>query len=404
MSAAQDGEFQRLAFPRFPSARETLVVAMLYNRNGMAAWCWEAAHALHEQGRSVILIATPDAPLFGTPEVEVVRVDVADRSAEQRGGLAKVLSTARNHIAAGPDLALGKIHKKLAARGVSPAAYILNQSTLVDRNVPCPQIVAAWSYPVSLLGYLRKAPLLVPDKSVKALLRTALLSLGWWRRDWRAYRTADRVLAVTEVLRRSLRHRSIPCDLAYPGTWVSPAAVRGEGGLRLLMAAVRLGEPRKRILWMLAAMKEMSPPPGTVLQLAGEPDDSVRRAAAQISFPVEFLGHLKRQELQQVMQQAHIFCFGSLLDDWGYVLVEAMANGLTPVAPAISPFEEILDGVGRCYSAHSQDDFLRALCSINANSLAANGRQAWDRAQSLFSRQAFGRSILASLESAARLR
>jgi hypothetical protein len=404
MSAAQDGDLQGLACSRFPRAPDTLVVAMLYNRNGMAAWCWEAAHALHEQGRSVILIATPDAQLFGTPEVEVVRVEVADRSAEQRGGIAKALSTARSHLAAGPDRALGKIHEKLAARAVSPAAYILNQSTLVDRNVPCRQIVAAWSYPVSLLGYLRKTPLLVPDKSVKAFLRTVLSSLGWWRKDWRAYRAADRVLAVTEILARSLRRRSIPCDLAYPGTWVSPVADRGDGGLRLLMAAVKLGEPRKRILWMLEAMKAMSPPPGTVLQLAGEPDDSVRRAAAQISFPVEFLGHLRRQELQRVMQQAHIFCFGSLLDDWGYVLVEAMANGLTPVAPAISPFDEILNGVGRCYSPHSQDDFLSALSSIASSSLTANGRQAWDRAQSLFSRQAFGRSILASLESATRLR
>ena len=151
---------------------------------------------------------------------------------------------------------------------------------------------------------------------------------------------------------------------------------------------------------MLEAMKEMNPPPGTTLQLAGEADDAVRRAAAQICFPVEFLGHLNRERLQQVMQSAHIFCFGSLLDDWGYVLVEAMANGLTPVAPAISPFDEIMDGVGRCYSPNSQEDFLRAVGSLVSSSLADRGREARDRARSLFSRQAFGRSILASLESA----
>src|ERR1035441_795773 len=75
MSAAQDGNLHRLAFPQFPRASDPLVVAMLYNRNGMAAWCWEAAHALHEQGRSVILIASADVPLPGIPEVEVVRVD-----------------------------------------------------------------------------------------------------------------------------------------------------------------------------------------------------------------------------------------------------------------------------------------------------------------------------------------
>jgi hypothetical protein len=49
---------------------------MPFDRNGMAAWCWEAAHALHELGRSVILIAAADASLPGTPKVEVVRVDM----------------------------------------------------------------------------------------------------------------------------------------------------------------------------------------------------------------------------------------------------------------------------------------------------------------------------------------
>jgi hypothetical protein len=377
-----------------------LVVAMLYNRNGMAAWCWEAAHALHELGQNVLLIAAPDTPLPGTPKVEVVWIDIADRHAVRQGGIVRALAAARSHLSAGPDGALKKIHASLAARRVRPAAYILNQSTFVDRSVPCMQMVAAWSYPVNLSAYLRKTPLLVPGKSAKAFLHTALSSLGWWRKDWRAYRTADRVLPVTAALQRSLERRSIPCDLAYPGTCVSPAAERGDGGIRLLMAAVRLGEPRKRILWMLEAMKEMNPPPGTTLELAGEADDAVRRATAQIGFPVEFLGHLNRERLQQVMQGAHIFCFGSLLEDWGYVLVEAMANGMTPVAPAIGPFDEIMDGVGRCYCPNSQEDFLRAVGWLVSSSLADRGREAWERAGSLFSRQAFGRSILASLESA----
>jgi glycosyltransferase involved in cell wall biosynthesis len=150
---------------------------------------------------------------------------------------------------------------------------------------------------------------------------------------------------------------------------------------------------------MLGAMKEMRPPAGVVLQLAGEPDDTVLRAAAGLHFPVEFLGHLKRQELQRVMQNADVFCFGSLFDDWGYVLVEAMANGLVPVAPAISPFDEMLDGVGSCYSQHSPENFVRVLHSVISSDLFHERRQARDRAQACFSRQAFGRFILASIES-----
>jgi len=369
----------------------------------MASWCWEAAHALHELGKDVILIATPDTPLPGTPEVEVIRLDIDGESVSPRARIRNPLFTALSHLNAEPDGLLERLHTHLQARGVQPAAYILNQSTLVDQRVDCPQIMAAWSYPVDILSYLRKIPVTVPDKSLKEFVRTALSLAGWWRKDWRAYRSADRVLPVTGVLLKSLLERSVASDLAYPGTCISPVADRASTPVKLLMAAVKLGESRKRILWMLEAMKGMRPPAGTVLQLAGEPNDSVRQAAAMIGFPVEFLGHLRREELQQVMRKAHIFCFGSLLDDWGYVLVEAMANGLVPVAPAMSPFDEILDGIGSCYNQQSQEDFVRILGSVISGDLPSQGRQAWDRAQTLFSRQAFGRSILASLDKVAPL-
>jgi glycosyltransferase involved in cell wall biosynthesis len=347
----------------------------------------------------VLLIAAKDVPLPGTPEVDIVRIDLELGPTQRRIGAGSAFSAAASLLASGPDGLLQRIHADLAARGVEPAGYILNQSTLVDPSVDCPQHVAAWAYPVDLLAYLRKIPLMVPDKSFKAFVRTILSSTGWWRRDWRAYRAADRILPVTAALLKSLRRRSVACDLVYPGTCVGPASRRASEGIRLLMAAASLGDSRKRVVWMLEAMKEMRPPSGVVLQLAGEPDDTVRRAAAGIRFPVEFLGHLKRQELQQVMQNADIFCFGSLLDDWGYVLVEAMANGLVPVAPAMSPFDEILDGVGFCYSQHSPDDFVRVLSSAISRDLFLDGSQARDRALSHFSRQAFGRSILASIES-----
>jgi glycosyltransferase involved in cell wall biosynthesis len=399
MSTAEAGNAQATPVARSSASSDPLVVALLYNQNGMASWCWEAAHAVHELGRSVLLIAALDVPLPGTPEVEVVRIDVSPGTVRQRIGIGSALSAAGNLLASKPDGFLQRIHADLTVRGVRPAAYILNQSTLVDRSVACPQAVAAWAYPPHLLAYLRKIPLVVPDKSLKAFARTALSSMGWWRRDWRAYREADRALPVTAALLNSLRRRSVSCDLAYPGTCVSPASNRAGDGIRLLMAAANLGDSRKRVVWMLEAMKDMHLQSGVVLQLAGEPDDTVRRAAAGIRFPVEFLGHLKRQELQQVMQNADIFCFGSLLDDWGYVLVEAMANGMVPVAPGISPFDEILDGVGCCYKQHSPDDFVRVLNSAISSDLSLNKRQARDRAEACFSRRAFGRSILASVES-----
>ena len=379
---------------------DLLVVAWLYNTNGMATWCWEAAHALHELGHNVLLVAAPDTPLPGIPLVEVIRIGEPDGHVSQRSRGMKALHTVSRHLAAGPNGILLKTHKFLADRGVRPAAYILNQTSLVDRHVPCPQVVTAWGYPVSLLAYMRKIPLLVPDKTIRSFLHVGLLWVGWWRRDWRGYREADRVLPVTKALLASLHRRSVTASLAYPGTCVGPAPDRKGSGIRLLMAAIQLNEPRKRILWMLDAMKEAILPAGCVLQLAGEQDESVRQAASRLSIPVEFLGRLKRPELQKVMQQADIFCFGSQLDDWGYVLVEAMANGLIPVAPAISPFDEIMGAVGSGYRPQSQADFISALRSAASSSLVDKRQEAWQRAHSLFSREAFGRSILASVESA----
>lgn len=387
--------------PEQGSASDLLVVAWLYNTNGMATWCWEAAHALHELGQNVILIAAQNARLPGIPACEVARIGHAKTSPPGGSGLATAASTAKGHLSAGPDGVLAEIHAILKDRGARPGTYILNESFLVDPRIPCRQIVAAWAYPVGLLSYLRKIPLLVPDRSARSFAHAALSNMGAWRRDWRGYRAANCALPVTKALLSSLQRRSITASLAYPGTCIGPVKDRGSGGIRLLMAALKLNEPRKRILWMLEAMKKMQPPSGTVLQLAGEPDDSVRRAAARLGFSAEFLGYLNRPELQQVMQSAHVFCFGSLHDDWGYVLVEAMANGLVPVAPAISPFDEILDGVGACYRAHSQGDFLRALNSAISSSFLDSGGQARDRAQALFSRRAFGRSILESVESLA---
>ncbi len=401
MSTAEASKAQGTSAALSPASSHPLVVALLYNQNGMASWCWEAAHALHELGQSVLLIAALDVPLPGTPEVEVVRIDVSAGYVRRRVGIGRALSAAGNLLAAGPDGLLQRIHGALVARGVRPAGYILNQSTLVDRSVACPQAVAAWAFPPDMLAYLRKIPFMLPERSFKALARTTLSSWGWWRKDWRAYREADRTLAVTEALLKSLRQRLINCDLVYPGTRMSPISDRPSDRIRLLMAASSLGDSRKRVVWMLEAMKKMRPQPGVVLQLAGEPNAAVRRAAAGIRFPVEFLGHLKRQELQQVMRDADIFCFGTLLDDWGYVLVEAMANGMVPVAPCINPFDEILDGVGSCYRQHSPDDFARVLGAVISGNLSQSRRQARDRAEACFSRRVFGRSILASVESIA---
>ena len=354
----------------------------------------------------MLLVAASYAPLPGTPAFEVVRIDEPEpeKHASHQNSFMKAVSTARNHLAAEPSGLLARTHTCLAARGAQPAAYILNQSSLADRSVSCPQIVAAWSYPVSLLGYLRKTPLLAPNKTIKAFVRTFLSGVGWWRMDWRGYRTADGVLPVTDTLLKSLRSRSVSAYPAYPGTCVGPLPDRSDGGIRLLMAAVRLNEPRKRILWMLGAMKNLSSSVGNRPATCRRSERVRSTSGRPVWLPRGVTRSSEALDLQKVMRQSDIFCFGSLLDDWGCVLVEAMANGMVPVAPAISPFDEIMGDAGYGYHSHSQGDFVCALRSAISGSLAERRRAAWDRAHGLFSREAFGDSILKSVESVTRLR
>jgi glycosyltransferase involved in cell wall biosynthesis len=374
-------------------SQSPIAVAYLYNTNGMATWCWEAAHALHELGRKVILFASVGALLPGTPAVEIVRI--APASAPPRSvPIPKSLGTALTLLASRPDGVLAQIHAYLSSRGTWPAAYVLNQSTLVDPSIPCPQLVAAWSFPVDLLPYLRKTPRLLPRVNPKAILLTSIGLVGWWRKDWRAYHAAAKVLCVTQALNHSLRDRSIDSTVAHPGTRVTEALRPAGRGIRILMAADNLGNPRKRIRWMVEAMSQMKHPGAMSLQLAGEVDGPIRDSASKLSFPVEFLGRLGREELEQAMQQAHVFCFASLLDDWGYVLVEAMANGLIPVAPARSPFDEIVGDCGFCYRSDAKTCFLAALEAAISVDIDEKRELARRRAQICFSRYAFGQAIL----------
>ena len=51
------------------------VVGYLYNNNGMASWCWEAAHAMTEAGLPVLLVVSSEVKLPGNPKVDILRFD-----------------------------------------------------------------------------------------------------------------------------------------------------------------------------------------------------------------------------------------------------------------------------------------------------------------------------------------
>lgn len=364
-----------------------IVVAWLYNTNGMASWCWEAAHALAEAGKDVLLICRPGQELPGVPRVEVLRFE-----APRKPKASKVHALFEG-VSCRPRVFLPLLHETIVQSGRLPAVYLLNQSDLLSADLPVPQLVAAWANPPTLVGYLRSIGSHAGWSPSKAFVRTALNCIGWYRKDWRAYRTASAVLAVSQTLARSIACHIGPVHVVHPGTALSLAEIGAPAGqVRLIAGALNLDDPRKGIRLILDALGRMTTN-NVSLTLVGQASESLRRRAGRLPFHVSFTGILSRSDMTVLLVRHDIFLFASLLDDWGYVLVEALAAGLWVVAPAQSPFDEIVGEAGQLFRPRSSQSL--AVCIERAvREWQPKYRQtAISRATSHFSREAFARQL-----------
>ncbi len=375
------------------------IIANLANYNGMASWCWEAAHALHEIGQPVVLVCSEDIQLPGESQVTVVRFTPEWDVPKLPKTLSERFWNEAKNLSSKPIDYLSPLHQLLLSKGIVPSAYFLNACTLHDPSVDVPQHIVGWAYPTSLQGYVEKIGRAYRWKFSKALIRGTFEYLGWWRKDWRAYRNVGSVLAVSERLRRDLAAQGVTTYLSHPGT-----AIRSEEPkphdlqrCKLLIAAFDLEEDRKRVRWMLQALgvaRKQGGLKNCTLTLVGRATDEFKSWVESLNIPHEFLGHVPRDVLQDVMSEHDVFLFGSRFDDWGYVLVEAMGQGLCVVAPDLSPFDEIIGQSGVVYEMNSPEDFSQKISQVLENDLFTLRHLAWERATQLFSRKVFGHSLV----------
>jgi glycosyltransferase involved in cell wall biosynthesis len=371
------------------------VVAYLYNNNGMASWCWEAAHALHEMHQPVLLVCSNEVELPGTPVVEVLRFNPQTGGYRRKDLLSRIAGELER-LSGESSGFVYLLHQHLQELGIEPSAYFLNQSNLQDPRVDVPQYITAWAYPTSLKGYLSKVGKLTGWKISKpiGILRKFFELVGWWKKDWRAYRNATSVLAVSQRLSTELVSQGIRGHIVHPGTSISAYELRESANnvCQVLIAAEDLEEPRKRVRWMINALKS-STHINFSLTLVGHASNAFKKWVCD-DFPAKFTGHLPRNQLQNLMAEHDVFLFGSCHDDWGYVLVEAMSQGLVIVAPKISPFDEIVEDTGILYSLASEKEFAGKVLELCNSNLFSQRKSAWERANRLFSRHAFGQSLL----------
>ncbi len=367
------------------------LVGYLYNNNGMGTWCWEAAHALAAAGEQVTLVCSPSVALPGPTDLRILRVAPPPRARSVAG---KVIGELTQLSAHGP-LVMREAVRELSAAGVPVTAILLNATEFFDPSLPCPQLVTAWARGVTLREYLARLGVQLRGVS-RHSLRAFLGTLGWWRKDWYAFRRAGVVLAVSTPLQDELQSHGVRAELLHPCTHSAslPPLPRGAGQpVRLLSAAVSLDEPRKRIEWMLESLRKWH---GTncTLTLIGAPSARVRAVAGALDMPVEFTGALSRDAVVERMREHDVFLFASVLDDWGYVITEAMSQGMAVVAPNLSPFDEILGDTGALYGAHDASAFRAAVDRVLVDTEGARQRS-WDRARRQFSRELFAARLFA---------
>jgi glycosyltransferase involved in cell wall biosynthesis len=129
------------------------------------------------------------------------------------------------------------------------------------------------------------------------------------------------------------------------------------------------------------------------LTLVGEATPDIERRAARSRIDVRFTGLLPRSAFVAELDAHHAFIFASALDDWGYVVAEAMSRGRAVVAPDAHPFDEMV-AAGGVRFADRPESFLAAVDRV-IDSAVDLGVAAHRQAQKAFSHEAFAATVRA---------
>lgn len=321
-----------------------ILIGTVHSRNGIAAWCIEAARALLVAGHNTWVIATGYHCLpHDLHPYAIILPAPAPRSFMQKlngrinwWGQFFLSPTFDNS-----SIAYG--YKVLCEREIHPDLLLLSQTDFLWPEAPVQQWVVARAWPIDVKGYLAK---MQQFKSQPWLPRLHDL-IFWYKIDHKAYRYATGVLALTKRLADNLvqagyhANTLYPCiakgieeiDISHPKEKIIP---------KLLTAALQLGDKRKNIAWMLQALATLKPQNITYeLTLVGEYDEELANTFRQWIPQVVFTGPLARPELLGLMKEHDIFLFASHQENWGYVLIEAMSQGMAIFTPDMYPFDEI---------------------------------------------------------------
>jgi len=366
-----------------------IVVGYLYNNNGMASWCIEASKALHHAGLHPILVHSSKVVPDENWPFEKMVFDFPDAQSSNSMRLKSAMVVSM--LSAKSSGFSYYVYLELVRSGRPPKAFLLNQSNMLDARVPVPQFLCAWVFPTGFSTYLRGAVLATEKRGFKEALITVLSSIGFYFKDMAAYRRATVVLANSPEMFRQLVRKGIRSELIPPCYSVETINQRRSttGKIVVLMSALDLESRRKKIPWALESINSL-PVMNVKITLVGKPGNTVNKLTAASRHDFDLRGLVPRSKALQLYSETDIFLFTSTVDDWGYVLIEAMMHGVAILVPDKTPYNYIAGNPRLTFKAGDRNDFIRKFKAlIESPDLNIVREECRRRAEELFSGEVF---------------
>jgi glycosyltransferase involved in cell wall biosynthesis len=352
----------------------TILIAYIYNNNGMATWCIEAAKALSLTGYKVILVKKRDIELDVASMQHIQVVNFDEESSNNSNIFNRINAKLKQYIYLIPFIQpdnqfLPKLFKHLSFLGINQVdAILLNQSNLLNHSLQIKQYVVAWANPPFFINYLKNA--FTTAKSIQQIYQGVLAALFWYKSDLYSYKNAAGVMSVSENLKNNILRivKNTNVYTIYPGVsnqYITEIKRPIAKKIKLVMMALHIEEKRKRLTWAINQIQQLQAYYHLIeLTLIGDYSASFKRKIEHEKVPVIFLGKLSRHQALNELQKNDLMIFASSVDDWGYVQIEAMSCGLAVMAPKASPFDEI---IGNDDYLFDNNDFIEKLQKIIIN-------------------------------------
>jgi glycosyltransferase involved in cell wall biosynthesis len=245
----------------------------------------------------------------------------------------------QRHYSTAPELATTLLPTYRAAADLilRDRPDVLHTHFVLPAGLTASLLSRRFGIPYVLTAHGSDVPRYNPDRF--ALLHVALRSL--WRR---IVRQAAAVTSPSEYLGRLIRHSMEVPVRVIPNAY-SPLESLGRSKRKLVLVVARL-LPRKGVQFFIDSLGATASDWQFVIAGDGPCLDDLKRRARTIGARVDFTGFVDRVTLRALYEEARIFVFPSLRENFPMVLLEAMDAGCAVITTDADGCAEVVGDAG----------------------------------------------------------